>query len=83
MTAPDRSRVEGEHRGVAYSIGPRTPCPGIGWSIPTRDMLGRDTAPITSPGAFYDGCEDHPEGAYAWAEWAVKRTIDRMIGGIE
>ncbi len=57
----------GEHRGVQYEIRPRTPCPGIGWRVGTRD----------SSGAFYDGCDDHPEGAYAWAESAVKLYIDK------
>ncbi len=67
--------LRGEHRGVAYVIAPRTPCPGIGWTISYTDLLGR-ASEQTSAGAFYDGCDDHPEGAYAWAESSVHKFID-------
>jgi hypothetical protein len=63
---------EGTHKGIAFLIGPRTPFPGIGWTIPKWF----DGKKLESGGAFYDDCEDHPEGAYAWAESAVKRFID-------
>ncbi|MFA5053438.1 MAG: hypothetical protein WC565_05230 [Parcubacteria group bacterium] len=72
--------TEHEHRGVPFTIGPRTPCPGIGWKIPRTDPLGRPLAPLESQGAFYDDCEDHPEGAYAWAETACRRFIDKALG---
>ena len=71
--------VRGEHRGIAFTIEPRTPCPGVGWSIETFDHLGRRGAPHKSAGAFYDDCEDHPEGAYSWAEAACRRAIDRIL----
>jgi len=35
--------------------------------------------PLESGGAFYDGCEDHPEGAYAWAEAACRKFIDKLL----
>ncbi len=66
-------RVTGSYKGVSYSIGPRTPFPGIGWVIP-KWIDGRKTE---SGGAFYDDVPEHPEGAYAWAERAVKKFIDQ------
>jgi hypothetical protein len=72
--------IEEEYRGWLYRIAPRTPCPGIGWTIYAR----RDATygvmhmrvPYLSHGAYYDGCDDHPEGAYAWAETDVKHFIE-------
>lgn len=64
---------------MTFYVGPRTPCPGIGWAVPTYDHLGRRTGLKTSGGAFYDDCEDHPEGAYAWAEAACRRYIDALL----
>jgi hypothetical protein len=69
--------VTGRHREVDYVIAPRSPFPGIGWKIRFVHVTGAP-AEVTSAGAFYDGCVDHPEGAYAWAENAVRRFIDRM-----
>lgn len=68
-----------EHRGIVFYVGPRTPCPGIGWGLPTFDHLGRCTGLKVSSGAFYDDCEDHPEGAYAWAETACRSFIDKIL----
>jgi hypothetical protein len=65
-----------EHRGVTFYVGPRAPCSGIGWSIPTFDGRGGRE----SQGAFYDDCQDHPEGAEAWAEAACRSFIDGMLG---
>jgi hypothetical protein len=67
------------HRGVTFYVGPRTPFPGIGWAIPTFDHLGRRDGVEESGGAFYDDCEDHPEGAYAWAEAACRSFIDKTL----
>lgn len=67
------------HRNVAFTVGPRTPCPGIGWKIACFDHLGRLAGFIESGGAFYDGEPDHPEGAYAWASTACKRYIDKNL----
>jgi hypothetical protein len=64
--------LKGEHRGVPYVVGPRTPCPGIGWVI-----LRRGYDPIESHGAFYD---DAPEGAFVSAEHAVQGYIDSLVG---
>lgn len=69
--------VRQEYKGVTFYVGPRSPFPGIGWSIVTYDHLGR-ASQEESGGAFYDGTEDHPEGAYAWAEAACKRFIDKV-----
>jgi hypothetical protein len=68
-----------EHRGVEFTVSPRTPFGGIGWKIPAHDHLGNPMAPLESGGAFYDGCEDHPEGAYAWAEAACRKFIDKLL----
>ena len=68
-----------EHRGVTFYVGSRAPFPGIGWAIPTSDHLGRSTGHHESGGAFYDGCEDHPEGAAAWAEAACRSLIDKTL----
>ena len=65
------------HKGVAFQVGPRNG-PGISWRIPVFDHLGRQTGYTESMGAFYDGCEDHPEGAYAWAELSARRYIDTI-----
>ena len=66
------------HKGITFYIGPRSPYPGIGWKIPTFDHLGRSTGYRESQGAFYDDCEDHPEGAEAWAEAACRMFIDKL-----
>lgn len=65
------------HRGVVFTVGPRSPYPGIGWKIETFDHLGRTTGYIESQGAFYDNVPDHLEGAHAWASSACKRYIDK------
>jgi hypothetical protein len=70
--------IDGEYRGYKYQIKPRTPFPGIGWYIAVYNHNGMPVV-VESPGAFYDGAEDHPEGAYAWAETAVKKHIDKAI----
>lgn len=67
-----------EHRGVLFTIGPRTPCPGIGWRVHLYDYRGEPVWKDSS-GAFYDNCEDHPEGAYAWAEASARRFIDKLL----
>lgn len=67
-----------EHRGVVFEVGPRTPFPGIGWRIPLPDCGDGRRRYEESGGAFYDGCDDHPEGAYAWAEAACRRYIDKQ-----
>ena len=67
------------YRGVSYEVGPRSPYPGIRWKIPTFDAWGRPTGALESGGAFYDGCEDHPEGAYAWADASARRRIDTIL----
>lgn len=49
--------------GWRYAIVWRRPCPGIGWV-----RVDRDGKVINeSQGAFYDGADDHPEGAVEWA----------------
>ena len=68
-----------EHRGITFYVGPKTPFPGIGWAIPTYDHLKRRNGFRESGGAFYDGCEDHPEGAYEWAEVSARRVIDKAL----
>ena len=70
--------VHFEHRGIKCRVGPRTPFPGIGWSVQMYCLgqhLWRD-----SDGAFYDDHEDHPEGAYAWAEASCREFIDQALG---
>lgn len=68
-----------EHRGVTFYVGSRAPYPGIGWAIPTYDHLGRRDGMEESGGAFYDDCEDHPEGAHPWAEAACRSFIDKAL----
>ena len=67
------TEVLGEYRGIKYRIASRHPYSGIGWTL-----LWENSSPEESSGAFYDDCPDHPEGAYAWAESAVKRRIDKI-----
>jgi hypothetical protein len=69
----------GTYRGYKYEIKPNTPYPGIGWYIDLGSAGIR-----RSQGAFYD-VEDHPEGAYTWAEASAREYIDKMLtpaGGI-
>jgi hypothetical protein len=61
----------GEARGVRYEIGTYDNLAGVRWRIPRVDCWGHPMAPIESSGAFYDGCNDHPEGAVAWAEASI------------
>ena len=68
-----KERIYGEYRGLRYSIGSRAPYSGVGWVIHWENSLPEECA-----GAFYDGCEDHPEGAYVWAESAVRKRIDKI-----
>lgn len=63
----------GTYRGVQYEIKSKAPYSGIGWFIPSWKA--------NSSGAFYDGVPEHPEGAYAWAEAACKKHIDKTMGG--
>lgn len=65
-----------EHRGITFYVGPRIPFPGLGWAIREYDHLGRPKGLRESSGAFYDDCEDHPEGARVWAEAACRALID-------
>lgn len=68
-----------EHRGITFYVCPRTPFPGVGWAVPTFDHLSRPAGMQESGGAFYDNCEDHPEGAVAWAEAACRSFIDKAL----
>lgn len=74
-----RTLARGRHRGVRYAIVKEAPGAGLHWEIPSSDHLGRPTAPMTSSGRF-DGCDDHPEGAIAWAEWGARTAIDKALG---
>jgi hypothetical protein len=76
VTTTTTDRVQGEYRGIRYSIGSRDPFPGVGWRLHIDTSRGERTEDCT--GAFYDGCEDHPEGAYVWAETAVRAHIDQI-----
>ena len=75
----DPSARRFEHCGIVFFVGPRTPYPGIGWFIQMYDHLGTEAGFHESQGAFYDGVEDHPEGAYAWAEASCRRWIDSQL----
>ena len=67
--------TEPDQNGWRYEIRYRTPCPGIGWA-----RLDADGKVINeSQGAFYDGCEDHPEGAIAWAVNSARLHRIRML----
>ncbi len=68
------------HRGITFFIGHKQPWSSLEWHIPKEDYLGRATGFKTSSGAFYDGCEDHPEGAEAWAEANCRAFIDKLFG---
>ena len=76
-----RMVVKGEYRGYRYSIGPRIPYSGIGWTI-HFDTYRASADDESSSGAFYDDAPDHPEGAYKWAETAVKLRIDKIHANI-
>lgn len=68
------------YRGATYRIVKRSSGSGLHWEIDQFDHLSRPLAPLTSGGCFYDGCDDHPEGARAWAEASVQRAIDKAMG---
>ena len=78
--ADDLNAIEHHYRGIRFNIGPRTPCPGIGWTVHLYEYSGRKVQ-RQSQGAFYDGCDDHPEGAYAWAMTSCRRFIDKLLDG--
>ena len=64
--------VIGTYRGIDFQIGPRMQDgSGVVWRIPIWKT--------ESVGAFYDTCEDHPEGAYEWALAAVMKFIDKRL----
>jgi len=68
-----------EYLGVEIIIKPRTPYPGIGWFIPIYSHLGERIGVRESQGAFYDDCEDHPEGAYEWAAASARLFVYRLL----
>lgn len=57
------TELEGSQR---YAIIRNTPCPGLVW-VRLRINEFEIVEERRSQGAFYDGAEDHPEGAVAWA----------------
>lgn len=73
--------ARGRHRGARYTILQEHAGAGLQWEIAAHDHLGRALAPVTSGGRFYDGCDDHPEGALAWAEHCVQVAIDKALAG--
>lgn len=65
---------EGETAGVRWQIVSGI-TPGYRWRIlEPVDHLGA-TRWHESPGAFYDGADDHPEGGIAWAVAAVRKLL--------
>jgi len=79
-----RHRAEGErtygHRGVTFVVAPDAPLSGLFWHVPLWDQLSRFTGWERSPGAFYNGVEEHPEGAYEWARASACKFIDKLKG---
>jgi hypothetical protein len=71
-----------DDRGERYAVVWRTPCPGIGWA-----RIASDGKIIhESGGAFYDGVDDHPEGAIEWARSnAAKHRawVTRIVADLE
>ena len=67
-----------------YAIVNRTPYSGIGWVLLCFVLPLKGDRPqivTESTGAFYDGAEDHPEGAVEWAVSGAKMhaaSIDRI-----
>jgi hypothetical protein len=50
-----------------------SPSSGLAWVHLRSD--GRKVTELTrSGGAFYDGADDHPEGAIEWASWGARKT---------
>lgn len=68
---------EGETRGVRWQIVSGGTYPGVRWrfKVPV-DHLGA-TRWQESGGCFYDGCEDHPEGAVEWAARSVVLFLNK------
>src|SRR5688572_13960589 len=73
VSVPAPRVIRGEYRGIEYRVASRHPYSGIGWTLLFGGGLTEE-----SGGAFYDDAPDHPEGAFAWAESAVKRRIDKI-----
>lgn len=73
VAAPIEREICGHYRGIDYRVASRHPYSGIGWTLLFAGGREED-----SGGAFYDDAPDHPEGAFAWAESAVKRRIDKI-----
>ena len=77
-----RRRISGErtycHDGVTFVVGPVGSLPGVYWHVPLWDQLWRFADWERSPGAFYDGVAEHPEGAYEWARLSACAFIDKL-----
>lgn len=75
--------IPGEHLGIRFEIFPCTLRLHPSWDVVRWRLFLPEWGRIRkheSPGAFYGGIEDHPEGAIEWAIWGAKRTIDKMAG---
>lgn len=64
-----RLLVSSTWRGVPFQIVQPWANAGLIW------VIGKER----SMGAFYDGADDHPEGALAWATWGAKKAIDKAF----
>lgn len=63
--------AEGVYDAMGYRIVSSKSFSGIRWEIWAGGQW------VQSPGAFYDGEPDHPEGGIKWATDSAKRAIDK------
>ena len=66
-------------RGVVGEVGKLHQMSGLRWRVPEYDPLGRYVGSRESSGAFYDDCEDHPEGAIAWGVDCLVRFLEGAV----
>ncbi len=77
MPKKDIVLVTETYRDFTYDVIDGGLYPGIRWRIHQPSLDGR-VRYYECGGAFYNGEPDHPEGAVAWAEFAVRRYIDGL-----
>lgn len=66
-----------------YAVVSRHPCPGLGWARFVKDHRGEAREVERNTGAFYDGADDHPEGAVAWAAASARRHETKVRAQFE
>lgn len=76
MTEAIKVHREGETAGIRWQIVSGV-TPGYRWRVLIATHHLGDLRWKESQGAFYDDCDDHPEGGEEWAAAAVQKYLAR------